>query len=358
MKRSIRVIALSSLILGISGCVPDDGTRDALVSIGPLLAEAEIPLAQVRYNNGEGSDHTLTFIEGDVAETNEPAHFAYRSITKSFVGTVVLQLVDEGKLSLDDPVSEYISGVPDGDQITIAQLGTMRSELPNYSALPSFGEELQQDPARTVPAQELLELAFSAPTVFPPGSSYEYSNTNTVLLGEIIESVEGVPWQESVARRIVDPIGLDSVSYPQGAVMPDPETQGFQIEGGIAEELPPVSFSWFGAAGGLVGDIESLDLWARALGAGDLVSQQSHEYRLGSLASTKSDSESPFYDAYGFALGEIQGWIGHTGTGLGYQSLAMYNPKSGDSIAILLNATGSDPDLPARLFTGFGCEKP
>ena len=113
------------------------------------------------------------------------------SVTKTFTVTGVLQLVDEGKLGLDDPIAKYVDGVPSGDQITLRQLADMQSGLCNYTATDTFRDALFADPHRTFSPRELLGYAFARSAVFPPGQGFDYSNTNTVLLGLVVEKVSG-----------------------------------------------------------------------------------------------------------------------------------------------------------------------
>jgi D-alanyl-D-alanine carboxypeptidase len=270
----------------------------------------------------------------------------YRSITKSFVATVILQLVDDGTLGLDDAVSRYVPGVPRGDEITIRELAAMRSGLANYSSTPALGEQLNADPLRTWTDDELLAIAFAEPLQFEPGTSYEYSNTNTVLLGRVIEAVTGTAWDVAVAERILAPLAMESVAFRAGPLAVEP----YELGDGTPELFPPVSATMFSAAGGLSGTIGDLDRWAAALGSAELLSTEQQSSQLADMSDTSVDHVSPYYDAYGLGIGRLEDWIGHTGTGLGYQALAMYDPSTGTSVAILINATGDDPVLPAHIF--------
>jgi D-alanyl-D-alanine carboxypeptidase len=104
-------------------------------------------------------------------------HPGVGSNTKTMTGTIVLQLAQEGKLKLDDPVSKYRSGIPNGDAITIAQLLEMRSGLKSYTHLRSISQAMDETPSRAWTAEELVQLGIAEPTD-PPGGAYEYSNTN------------------------------------------------------------------------------------------------------------------------------------------------------------------------------------
>lgn len=333
---------------GVHGIVPDAAQVTAAVE--SRLQDAGVPGAAILINDGDGHE-SLTLI-GEAAPGQEVAaetRFAYRSMTKSFVGTVILQLAEEDRVDLDAPIDTYIDGVPDGDRITVRELGDMRSGLVNYSATPGMGELLSPDPAREPDVDQLLELSFSEPANFAPGEAYEYSNTNTLLLGEIIASVTGDPWETVVDQRILRPLGLTSVTY--GFTGGDTDASGFQLaDGAVVEELPVVAPGWFGAAGALDGTVQDLAEWGRALGSGALLDEQTHADRLEQFGPVTDDPNSPEYDRYGFAMGEIDGWIGHTGNGLGFQSLVMYDDETDRVAAILINGTGEDPDLPAGLF--------
>jgi D-alanyl-D-alanine carboxypeptidase len=113
------------------------------------------------------------------------------SVTKTFTVTGILQLADQGKLGLDDPIAKYIDGVPEGDKITLRQLARMQSGLFNYSASTAFQNALIADPQRPFTPQQLLGYAFAEPNVFAPGQGFLYCNTNTVLLGLVVEKLSG-----------------------------------------------------------------------------------------------------------------------------------------------------------------------
>lgn len=367
LKRSLFVsVAAAALVL--AGCAPaedvpdppenaentesSDLTSDSLTAaVEAALDGTGVPGHAVLVRDAEGV--LASAIHGEAADDRsvEPGTvFQYRSITKSFTGTVILQLVDEGKISLDDPISDYVDGVPEGDEITIEELGAMRSGIENYSATAGLGEALGSDPSREPTVDELLAYAYPESPVFAPGSEFQYSNTNTVLLGEVIKSVTGNSWFDEVETRILQPLGIDTVSYGT-----DPESDtiavGYQLaDGAVVEQLPWLAPGWFDAAGALAGSVEDLAVWGEALGSGSLLEPDTQVMRLSMFGPTDDDEASPEYDRYGFAMGEIDGWVGHTAVGVGYQGLTMHDPETGRTVAILLNGTGEDPDLPAHVF--------
>ncbi|KAE9861822.1 serine hydrolase, partial [Escherichia coli] len=135
-----------------------------------------------------------------------------------FTGTAILQLVEQGRIRLSDPISRYVEGVPSGDVITLDLLGRMRSGLIDYTETGDFIERLYRESPKgpdafAVTPRELVESAFAQPLKFTPGSRYEYSNTNTVLLGMVVEKVSGVPLGQYLQDNIFGPVGLSQTSY-------------------------------------------------------------------------------------------------------------------------------------------------
>ncbi|MBO9578322.1 MAG: beta-lactamase family protein [Microbacteriaceae bacterium] len=346
-QAGIRTVAAGlagALVLGMSSaCAPEPAFEEVVPVVRAIVEAHHAPGAIVAIEVG-GERRVLTF--GDAAADDRSA---YRSITKSFVGTVVLQLAEEGALGLDDPIGEHLPQVRDGDR-TIRQLLAMRSGIPNYSAQQAFFDAFGADPLRSWTDEELLELAQTTPADFAAGTRYAYSNTNTVILGMLIEAVTGRSWAEEVHDRIAVPLGLDSVVYP-AEPLGEPRLQPFLIEDGEASPAPEVPASAFSGAGGLSGTADDLLSWAQALARGVLLDPATQAERVADPSEPSTDPKSPHYDAYGLAIGELDGWWGHTGNGLGYEALAMADPATGDGIAVLLSASdAADGEIPAEIY--------
>ena len=164
-------------------------------TVDTAAKELLVPGAVVLLRTPQG-EFTVTYGTTPLGATTPPradTHFRIASNTKTMTAAVILQLAQEGKLSLGDPVSKYVPGVPNGDDITIAELLEMRSGLYNYTDAPELSASLDRDPTRVWTPDELLAIAFKHPPNFPPGTAYEYNNTNYVLLGLIAEKVDGRP---------------------------------------------------------------------------------------------------------------------------------------------------------------------
>ncbi|MGW2250545.1 serine hydrolase domain-containing protein [Kitasatospora sp. NPDC001660] len=156
-------------------------------------------------------------------DSNAPAdpggRFRIGSVTKTFVATVLLQLVGEGRLSLDDTVESLLPGeVPNGANITVRQLMNHTSGLPNYTRDRAFDVHdqgwLATGRYRSYSLQDLLDIAWKYPPAFPPGTDWQYSNTNYLVVGMIIEDLTGNSWNDEVERRVIRPLGLTGTSMP------------------------------------------------------------------------------------------------------------------------------------------------
>ncbi|MFE3205331.1 serine hydrolase domain-containing protein [Embleya sp. NPDC059237] len=270
------------------------------------------------------------------------------SETKTFTVTALLELVDEGRLRLDDPISAYIDGVPDGDHITIRQLAEMRSGLFSYTADPDFVQAFLSDPSRPFTPQELLDYAFRHPNVFAPGSAFQYSNTNTVLLGLVVEKLGRMPLAEFIHRRVTGPAHLRHTLFPRGAEFPAPHAHGYtnQTLTGEVADTTDWNPSWGWAAGAMISDLHDLRRWAKVVATGTLLSPEVQEQR------EKFVPVPGFDDAgYGLGLFRVRGWVGHNGSLPGYESVTMYLPEQDATMVILLNTDIlHDGNEPSTLF--------
>src|SRR5690349_7203959 len=153
---------------------------------------------------GKGSWVSATGVADTTTGEKPTAEMAWplRSVTKSSTVTLILQLVDEGKISLDDTVDKYLDGVPNGDEITIRELADMSSGLADYTT-DAFIEDFVADPDRVFTLDELNAYAFAEPTQFEPGTDYVYTNTNTNVLGSVVEKVTGQSFSEVLSERLL-----------------------------------------------------------------------------------------------------------------------------------------------------------
>ena len=291
--------------------------------------------------------------------------FRIGSNTKTMTSTVILQLVEEGKLKLNDPIGKFVPGVPNGKKITIRELAEMRSGLYSYTFDPGFNATIDKHPKTAWKSSELLKIAFSHKPNFAPGAKYEYSNTNIVLLGVVIEKLTGETASEAFQERIFGPLKMKHSSLPEPNEwkIPGPHAQGYQfgtnvetidsyavpkaeLAAALDGSLKPLDYtdaspSWAWTAGGGISTPAELATYAKALGTGKgLLSPRMQKVRIDSLRPIVPGDNSGV--KYGIGLAQFApGIVGHDGQLPGYSSFMAYDINTGDTIILSANLSAS-----------------
>lgn len=291
-------------------------------------------------------------------------HFRIASNTKTMTAAVIMQLAQESKLGLNDPVSKYVPGVPNGDNITIAQLLEMRCGLYNYTNDPIISATIDTDPAKVWTPAGLLAIAFAHPPNFPPGAKYEYNNTNYALLGLVVEKVDGKPLAQAMQDRLFGPLGLQHTLLPASTVntLPEPYSHGY-LYGSSSVALvgePPyspevqaaaragtllpkdytgVNHSNAAAAGGVISTAHDLATWIKALVAGRVLDPAYQRRWLDSLKP--EDPSKPEGQKYGYGIAQLS-WgpntiYFHGGETPGYNSKISYDPVNDMTLIVWTN---------------------
>jgi D-alanyl-D-alanine carboxypeptidase len=201
-------------------------------------------------------------------------HFKIASLTKSYTAAVILQLVGEGKLRLNQSVEHWLPGlVPNGDGITIRNLLQHTSGLFDFEADERVLQPyLQGDFGHYWSPLELVQMALSHEPLFPPGADQSYSNTNYVLLGMVVEAIDGKSIGEALNDRLFEPLGLDETSYPTEPGLPSPYAHGYLALGdGPPVDVTGISPSLSPASGAIVATAVDVSDFYRALLSGDLL---------------------------------------------------------------------------------------
>ena len=256
--------------------------------------------------------------------------FAIASATKTFTAAVVLQLVDEGRIRLDAPVTEYLPELTLAEGVTVQELLSHTSGIGDLLA--PMRDRLNAEPTRVWTPAEVLALV--GPSRFAPGTDWGYSNTNYVIAGMLVERVTGHPYADELARRITDPLELTGTGFPPLVA---------------AQNLLGVSWSSaFWTAAALDSTADDLVRWADALYGGAILRSSSltrmldfndHAYGLG---------------AERYALAGLPGY-GHSGLLRGFTTLLIHLPDEQITIAVL--ATGHTFS-PSGLLTHAGNGEP
>lgn len=376
---SALLVAFASILAGVlvSGCNSDD--EEALNAIdsakmqqtvAELAEDMLVPGAVVILHTPKGNfEYTYGVSQyGGSEPTRFDQHLRIGSNTKTWVGTIILQMVQEGKLQLEDHVAMHWTGVPSGEQITIAQLLSMESGLHNYTTTLALNQILDQDPTYAWPQAELLKLSFDSPLDFTPGTDFGYSNTNTVLLGLIAQKLDDSTLPEIMQRRLFAPLGMTQTLFPEitDNVLPEPYSHGYMygtnvltMDGALPEAMQQeardgvimpgdqteANPSWGWAAGAGISTARELLVWVEALVGGKLLNEEMQTLRLASVKPIDPDNPNTAY--YGLGIAKFGQLYGHTGELPGYNSFMGHDPDNKVSLVVWTNLApsvdGRDP---------------
>lgn len=297
----------------------------------------------------------IDFNEGvaDIRTNTKPNscwEWPLRSVTKMYTVELISHLVKIGSIRWDDAIDKYLTEpIQHKDIITIEQLANMSSGIADYVNNPVFQKIVDKTPSFLFTLDELNFFGYNQTNVFFPGTNFSYSNTNTNLLGKIIENVTGKSYKEYLYDTILIPLKLKSTNY---LVRYDnwevPHATGYEPTANDSSEVklqesPKISFSALGPAGAMVSNVYDLHKYIRYY-----TSPKRYPYKINRFMAL--DNKSPEYDTYGICLGKIGDWLGHTGEGFGFQSLIMYNACLDISVVIFCNISDTVRHVPTTIF--------
>jgi D-alanyl-D-alanine carboxypeptidase len=357
----VGLIALMSLLMcgrGIAGgattaivdqvtsrTAPPGRNRDLERAMTDILeahhAKHEFVGAVLALRNADGTKATVTSgtkkLNSDAA-VDPDVPWGIGSVTKTFVAVVMLQLVEEGRIDLDAGIDKYMPDLPGADRITPRQLLQHTSGLGEYLD----DSAVQNDGRRRWAPSELIAVAEAAGRTGEPGSPYSYSNTNYIVLGEIIKQVTGNSWLDEVRTRILEPLHLRHTRL--GVLKGAP---GYGVEGDMFVDYtdrwhPSIG----GASGGLQSTARDLLVFARALATGRLLSDRS-EAEMTTFIPAEDYSAYGVVHEYGLGLeryaNEDVTVFGNLGSGAAHSSFIGFDPTSGAAVAVTLNSDTPGP---------------
>lgn len=358
------ILILLILIIGIIACKKDEKKQDETFEfpietqnqlnslIGQKQLEFNIPgIIAGAWVPGRGEWINTTgksdLVTGDNILEYEKVRIA--DITKTFTATIILQLVDEGVLSLDDFLDQILpTNIPAADEITIKHLCDMTSGLFNYSDDSAFIVTLANDPVKKWDPQELINIAISHPPYSAPGLEWNYSNTNYIVLGLIVEQVIGISLENVIDERIFNPYKLSSSSFPLFPNLIGEYSRGYFPVGpdSLLEDITLFDPSSTWAAGAIVSNLFDLRDWAKLLATGALLSDSIQDLRMDWI---DVNSTVDPYMSYGLGLINEGNFIGYYGAIPGYNASMFYLPSQDATIVVLLNRS-SDHNVSLDIF--------
>lgn len=355
MRPTVLLLSTLTLVLLLAGGVSSGEaheqvpSREELQSALEQAVAAGVPGISVEIRSPEGSESLRAGVASLESERPlSPAdRFRIASVTKAFTAALVMDLMEEGTLSLDDTVESWLPGLlARGDMITVRHLLRHTSGLPDYVRDEKFLNAFSS--GKSLSPREIVSFVSSKPLLFEPGTNYEYSDTDNIVLGLIIEEATGRSYNQELRSRILGPLGLQATTLPHTPQMPNPHVQGYQYdpEGDATGEPDDVttaldpSAAW--ASGALISTTGDVSRFFGGLLGGELVGEET----LKVMRETVRGESSPpgpgtnwaGLGVFGYDLPCGVVW-GHTGQFPGYRAFGAATPDGRASLAVLVNAT-------------------
>lgn len=349
-----------------AGPVPSELSSALTRAVAKAMLDAAIPGAVVYLGLPGNEPWVKAFGAADKANQvpmSIDTRLRIGSVTKTFTATVVLQLVDEGKLRLDDTIGQFRISVPGAAEITIRNLLNMTSGLVNYTETEQYLEHLLADPTATWTLDEVIALAIDSSLPAPSKlGEYYYCNTNYIILGKLIEGITGQSIGDALQERIFNPLGLSGTGYGVDPRLPEPASRGYgyagEAEVGATPEPSPVTpaaapnvfdaapdadgiidltdvnASSAGPAGAAWSTVTDLAAWLPALYDGATLSPELRQERLNLVPVDPSD---PAGGGYGLGIVDFGGLFGHDGDFFGASCIAVRAPETGLTLVVITN---------------------
>lgn len=354
------LIAALAILLSISSHAQTADQKTMTTRFDKLLSD--------QFKPGETGCAAIVAIKGNIVyrkafgmanlELNVPMQpdmvFRIGSITKQFTSIAILQLMEQGKLSLQDEITKYIPDYPtQAYKITIENLLTHTSGIEGYTDVPEFEKYIMED---LTPAEAINKFK-NLPMNFAPGTKWSYSNSGFFLLGYIIEKVSGKSYREYIEENLFKPAGMTSSLYGSDKKIIKKRAYGYEPDGDSVRNAGYISMLLPYSAGAIMSTVGDLYKWNRALISYRLVKKETldkawTEYKLQNGKGTNY--------GYGWFLRQLQGspTIEHGGGINGYLTNSIYLPKEDVFVAVFSNSTGKSPDLVSQKMAAIAIGKP
>lgn len=280
---------------------------------------------------------TITAVTGLANNAGDPVAadtpFRVGDLSKSFVATMVMQLVEEGRVDLDEPLSAYLPDTTVGGAVPVRLLVNHNSGLPTYTDLPAWNTDLLADRDRVFTPTDILSYVEDLPTG-EPGQNFAFSDTNYILLGQLVEQLDNTELNTSLRDRISEPLGLE-VTHFETADTPDPEglAAGWLpnvLDGDLNDSYVSIASSAW-ASFGLISTSGELAAFLAGLFGGDLISDGAVDEMTAIGPGGFGLGLNPYDPPSGGRM------YGHIGVTLGYTAAMVIDPSTGDTLVVLSN---------------------
>lgn len=340
-------------------------------AVEATMEENHVRAAIVRVTRGDEIVITQAWGESmaGVPATTD-MHFRNGAVSIPQVATVLLQLVDEGTVTVEDRLSTWLPDVPNADRVTLGQLAQMTSGYADYVQSADFVTAFLADPFRQWEAEELYRFGTDQPLFYEPGTNWDYAHTNYVLLGLALEEITGRPLDELIRERILDPLGMTETDDPGTPEIAQPALHAYdserreflQVADGVRfiEDSTYWNPSWSLARGAIqTTDIADMATVIGAIGRGDLLSEESHALQIAPTLRGQTSAQdgcptcAPQTEGYTYGYGIVLrgDWLTQNPLFHGFGGMAAYLADQDLAIAVAATydeeAFGADTGEPA-----------
>jgi CubicO group peptidase (beta-lactamase class C family) len=289
----------------------------------------------------------LADIENGVPATSRTV-YRIGSVTKQFTAAAIMQLVDQGKISLDDDITRFLPDFPtQGHRVTVHHLLTHTSGIKSYTSLPAWQKGMSLDMSH----DELVGIFKNEPFDFAPGAQWRYNNSGYYLLGMIVEKASGQPFDEYLDAHIFKPTGMSASSYCHERTIIPNRAEGYDRHEGKLVNDGSISMNTPGGAGALCSTVTDLIRWTEALGKGNVVSAASYRKMItpasvgdgGTAIGRPGSAGSEVGYGYGLMISKLDGHrrIAHGGGINGFRTTLAHYPDDDLIVTVLINADGN-----------------
>lgn len=353
LSASLSAALLLSVPIATFGQSPSPAFPTAAVTaaVTSMLAAQKAPSATVEVVQNGTVTYVHAFGVRDL-EANLPAnvgtHYEIGSMTKQFTAAAILQLQEAGKLRIDDLVSAYLPNAPHAREITLRQLLMQRSGLFDYTDVPQFVTKISPTPGSYA---KIVALVAGKPLRFTPGSRWEYSNTNYILLGRIVEVASGQRYDDYIREHEFVPAGMTETTTIEHESQTPDMARGYTSDHGRIKPSPPLDDAWAWSAGNIVSTVGDYEKWVDALASGKIVSAADFAQMTTATAGNRIDANASY--GFGFVINETDGQLNiwHNGGTNGFRTDGAYFPRQATRIAVFTNLDDAIPEaILAKIF--------
>ena len=266
-------------------------------------------------------------------------HYRIGGIAETFMSTLLLMLVEQGRISLDDKISRWFPNLLAADQVTVRMLVANTAGYIDYVTVEDFLNLQLSEPFRTFTDDELINYSVRDGKMnFAPGTSQQYSHTDNVILGQVIQRATGQSMKELYDRNIFGPMGMKDTQFPVNQEIQSPVLHAFTKERKVYEDCTYWNPFWGSTPGLPTSNIHDLGKWGPIFGTGRLISPEHFQEQIAPTSVGKGRNRPDLYFAYGFVVSN--GWLAQNPSINGYSGAFGYNLSNG--VTIVVEATKSE----------------